>query len=360
MEENNKLKQELSVFEPMAAMLEGLKHQYDIVHTAETKEGYAVLKDGVKDVGKVVRAIEKARKEKKSFYLETGRAIDRKAKEVTFLFSEILGPMKALKKEKDDEVARIKAERIAKLQARIDKMNDAPALAQGKGSEEISEVINDIASVETATGFYELTHEATVVRSKVLEQLSNMLAISLSFEESEKARKELEVKQKVERAERAFKDLINEVKMTLIDVVGKDSDTIKNTLRLISARVFEGFDSAQIKEILIVRNQVVNKLGAMLENTLKGEEEREKLRLKQEKAGAESPVIETMSRQDQADKDKLDNGRALRSKTNDRIAEKLAETEASLIKYADLSRFDAKNVVAAIHSASIANVRMDF
>jgi len=265
---NENLQKELSVFDPMAALIEGLTHKYEIVHDTSTVDGLQLVKDGIKDVGKVVRDIEKARKDKKSFYLQSGKAIDAKAKEVTIPFAELLAPMKTAKQQEDEKIARAKQERIDKLQAKVNAIRNSVEFAQGKDSQAISKIIEEVDAIDPEDGFYELQHEAIVTRNNVLSQLATMLTEKLNFEESEKVRLELEEKQRIDGEIRAVENAINQHKAIPSAYVGESSEVIEAGLdALLSGDLH--MDSNE--EVAAAKATTVGKLRIMLDDALKME-----------------------------------------------------------------------------------------
>lgn len=265
---NETLNKELSVFDPMVALIDGLSHKYEIVHDAKSKEGYALIKAGIKDVGKVVRDIEKARKDKKSFYLESGRAVDAKAKEVTVPFTGLLEPMKKAKQEEDARVAKIKQDRIDKLQLKIDEIYNAIDDAQGKASDEISSVIEKVEAINPEEGFYDLTHEAIVARSKMLSQLATMLTEKLAFEESERNRVALEEKQRIADEKKEVDDQVNGYKSIPGEYIGDTSENISLKIRYLKAIVIKEYSFDYSKDINLAKAGAIEKLEIMLKDSI--------------------------------------------------------------------------------------------
>jgi len=268
---NKTLQSELSVFDPMLALIEGLTHKYEIVHDTTTVDGYALVKAGIKDVGKVVRDIETARNYKKSINLKSGKPIYAKAKEVTLPFSDLLAPMKAAKKIEDDKIAKAKQERLDKLQAKVDAIRNSVEFAQGKSSSDISKVIEEITNINPEDGFYEMQHEAIVVRNKTLTQLTTMLTEKLNFEESEKVRLELEEKQRLADEKNTLNECINYYKSIAGEFIGDTSDNIGLKLRQLKADVIKEYSFDYSKDINTAKDEAISKLTIMRGDALKME-----------------------------------------------------------------------------------------
>lgn len=231
---NEKIENELKVFSPMEALTAEFKHKYDIIHDATTKEGYELVKAGIKDIKSIVKRVEEARVDKKSFYLESGRAIDKRAKEVTLPFTNLIEPMKLEKKKEDDRVAKVKAERLEKLNAKISEFSKIVDSSQGESSEFISTSIEKVTAIDPESGFFELRHEAIKERARALQTLSTMLQEKLAFEKAERERKELEEKQRLANEEAAIEKKVSEINNMVVDSVGCTSVEIQKSLDQIS------------------------------------------------------------------------------------------------------------------------------
>lgn len=117
----DKLAGELRVFDPVTAGLEKTKQSASalVVKDKDDIEGYKLVKSfRKKTIRKLIRKVSDERKKVKRFYLEAGRAIDARAKEVT---DELLAAEQiCLDKEKvvEDEIKRIEEEHKEKLKQR--------------------------------------------------------------------------------------------------------------------------------------------------------------------------------------------------------------------------------------------------
>lgn len=88
--------------------------------TADTPQGYELVRLAIGDLRNARVAIEKRRKELKADSLEYGRKVDAVAKHLTEKIEAIEQPLKAAKATVDDEKARIKAEQEAAAQRVIE------------------------------------------------------------------------------------------------------------------------------------------------------------------------------------------------------------------------------------------------
>jgi len=177
------------------AALAALREKYQVVPDVNTDEGYAFVKDGIKELTGLRTKLEAARKREKEPYLQAGRIIDAEAKRITEQLVQLEDPMKAAKKEVDDRIERERQARIARLQAKVDAIIAMPASVRGKSSTEISDMLDRVGEIDATHDFYDLTKEAIAARDTAMDELTRMLTERLAFEASEAERRKLEAEQ---------------------------------------------------------------------------------------------------------------------------------------------------------------------
>ncbi|MDH1341873.1 DUF1351 domain-containing protein [Ectopseudomonas oleovorans] len=187
----------IAVFNQTDAALAALREKYQVVPDANTEDGYAFVKEGIKELTTLRTRLEGVRKEVKEPYLQAGRIIDAEAKRITTELTTLEEPMKAAKKEVDDRVERERQERIARLQAKVDAIKAMPGQVRGKSSQEIEAMYDRVGEIDATHDFFDLTREAVAARQAALDELTQMLTERLEFEVNEKARLQAEA----ERAE---------------------------------------------------------------------------------------------------------------------------------------------------------------
>lgn len=187
----------IAVFNQTDAALAALREKYQTVPDANTDEGYALVKNGLKELTGLRTRLEAVRKEVKEPYLQAGRIIDAEAKRITAELVALEDPMKAAKKEVDDRIERERQERIARLQSKVDAIKAMPGHVRGKSSQEIESMLDRVGEIDAMHDFYDLTREAVAARQAALDELTQMLGERLEFEVAEKAR----IKAEEERAE---------------------------------------------------------------------------------------------------------------------------------------------------------------
>lgn len=204
---------DVAEFKQTDAALSHLREKYSAIPDANTTEGYDFVKAGVKELTGLRTAIEAKRKEIKAPYIAAGQIIDAEAKRIIEAIQVIEEPLKVIKKEVDDREKRIKEERLARLNFKINSIRSNVAVARGLSSAEIAELISSVDAIDATQDFYELTHEAVNARAETLKELGEMYQRQLSFEESERVRLEEEAKRKELEKEREVDQRINNLKM---------------------------------------------------------------------------------------------------------------------------------------------------
>lgn len=182
---------EVTEYSATNAALAMLKQKYSEVPDANTEEGYAVIKAGIKELTGLRTSLEAARKREKAPYLQAGKIIDEEAKRITDELVALEDPMKAAKKVVDDRVERERQERIARLQLKVDAIKGMPAQVRGKSSGDIAAMIDRCGEIDTAHDFYDLTKEAQAAQQASMDELTQMLTDRLAFEQAEQQRNQL-------------------------------------------------------------------------------------------------------------------------------------------------------------------------
>lgn len=192
---------EVDEYSQTNAALAMLREKYSVVPDANTEEGYALVKTGIKELTTLRTSLESARKREKEPYLQAGRIIDAEAKRITEELVKLEDPMKAAKKEVDDRIERERQERIARLQMKVDAIKAMPAQVRGKSSAEIAEMLDRVGEIDAMHDYYDLTKEAVAAREAALNELTQMLTDRLAFEAAEEERRKLEAQLAEQKAE---------------------------------------------------------------------------------------------------------------------------------------------------------------
>lgn len=191
-------------YDEFRAKLDEVKDACNFIPDVTTDDGYNKSKRVSLDVGKLITAIEKTRKEKKSYFLEGGREVDKQAKSIVSELEAFQLPHKEAYKELDNLKKEREAQRKADLERRVEYIRTlADNLAESHSSE-IMNAMNAMQS-EECEGFQEYTEHALKARNQARKDLSALYQKTLKAEqdaaELEKLRKLAEEKAQQEREE---------------------------------------------------------------------------------------------------------------------------------------------------------------
>lgn len=192
----------IAVYQKIEGMdLPTLQVTYAELPDIETEEGYAFISAGVKEMKRLVSAVEKARKAEKAQILIDGRAVDAEAKKIDTLVRGLSLPYIEAKKEYDGRKQREKEKLEAEIQEKLAAMRGTVERAVNQSSSIISDLINEVGEVDVSHGFYAHTSTAAKLRDETLSKLTEMLGQAIQAEQAaaelEALRKEKE-KQKQE------------------------------------------------------------------------------------------------------------------------------------------------------------------
>ena len=184
--------------------IEALRVKYANPKRPESKEELAVLGKGINEVRKLRTTVEKRRKELKAEALAYGRMVDSTAKNITSKLLEIEEPMKAIKKEIEEEEERREAERVRDIKEKMETMRGLPLKASCMEVEGISSMIENLLSWEiTCWEFGEFKLDAQKIKETAIAALNEILTRKKEDEENrkraEQARLEAEERMKAAR-----------------------------------------------------------------------------------------------------------------------------------------------------------------
>lgn len=210
---------------------------------ADTDDGYAFLRDGIKVLTKYRTGLDAKRKELKDPLLEAGRTLDAEAKRITAELKALEDPMKAKKQEKDEREKRKKEERIARLQKKVDSLKAYADNARGKSSDEIAALIEELDAIDTENDFYDLTTEACTAKRETLDTLSELYTDRLSYERAEDERIEQERINAELRAKQERSSKLSAIESTPLEFMGKSASEIRQKRNTLKAQAAEEQDA---------------------------------------------------------------------------------------------------------------------
>ena len=199
----------ITEYDEIRAKLDEVKDAANFIPDVTTDEGYTKSKRVSLDVGKLLTALDKARKDKKAHYLEGGRQVDSQAKSIREELEQYQEPHKLAYKELDNLKKEREAARKAELESRVSEIAALPDNMRESHSDEIKMALESL-QVEECLDFYEYTEQALKARNASKTALSEMFAAKLKAEaeaeELERLRKESEARAIKDREEAIKKE----------------------------------------------------------------------------------------------------------------------------------------------------------
>lgn len=196
-------------YDEVAKQIDEVKEYSNFIPNTTTKEGYEKSKRVSLDIGKLLTALEKTRKDKKAFFIEGGKQVDSQAKSIAKQLEEMQAPHKLAYKELDNIKKKMEADRKQKLEDRIEMMRLLPENMSESSSEEIKLAMNDLAN-ESCEDFQEYTAQALKTRNASQEAMSLLLTKVIKADKDAIELAELREKQRIqeqkERDERIAKE----------------------------------------------------------------------------------------------------------------------------------------------------------
>lgn len=175
---------------------------------ASTPEGYEQIKEANKVLTKTRTSLKTAKDTVKAPFLTITRKIDAEFKTVNQTLEDIQEPWKKAKQDEDERAERVKQERIARLQKKVDDILAFQVKARGVSSGEIAELLNEVELIDAENDFYDLTQEAIKAKAETVEFLDRAFDERLQWEQSEAERVKLEAEKAALEAEKRVSDAL--------------------------------------------------------------------------------------------------------------------------------------------------------
>ena len=134
--------------------IEKAKNLANFIPDVSSADGYEKSKRVSLDIGKALTSLESARKDRKAYFLEGGRAVDLQAAEIKEELQALQLPHKSAYQELDTLRKEREAARVAELAARVERMANMAANMAESSSDEISQAVDDIRGDE-CLNYYE-------------------------------------------------------------------------------------------------------------------------------------------------------------------------------------------------------------
>ena len=183
------------------------KESANFIPDVSDSDGYDKSKRVSLDIGKILTALDKTRKEKKAYFLQGGRDVDSQAKEIREELEQMQLPHKEAYKQLDAEKKEREQKRKDELQSRVDEMLFLVEGLADSCSDEIKAAIEHVQANE-CLDFYEFTESALKTRNKAVKELSELFAKTLQAEKDAEelaALKAADEKRKQQEREDAIK-----------------------------------------------------------------------------------------------------------------------------------------------------------
>ncbi len=188
-------------YDEFQAQIDEVADICNFIPDVSTKDGYDKSKRVALDVGKVLTALEKSRKDKKADSILIGKAIDSDAKGIKAKLEAIQEPHKLAYKQLDNEKKEREQARIDELQKGVAIMRELPESLSEADSGSIAGALEEM-NAEECLNFYEFSADALKARNYARTELAKMYAKAL---QTEKDAAELD-KLRKSQAEQAIKD----------------------------------------------------------------------------------------------------------------------------------------------------------
>jgi hypothetical protein len=317
-----------------------IKDTCNFIPDVTTDEGYQKSKRVSLDVGKVLTALEKKRKELKADALEFGRKVDSEAKSIKEELESFQLPHKEAYKELDNLKKQREADRKAELERRVAEIKDLPELMRDSSSDEIKMALESLA-VEECLDFYEYTELALKARNASKTALGDMFGEALKREQEAidlaRLRKEEEERKQREREE--------QIRQEEAEKARKEQERLEAEKAAAELREKEAERAAAAAE------------KARVEAEEKAKRDAEEAKRMAEAAAERAAQIareEEIARQER-EKREAEEAARKREESKRHVSRIRKEAKEDLMALG-VSEEQAKDIVLAIHNAKIANI----
>jgi colicin import membrane protein len=180
----SKLDNPVVEYDEFRVKMEEVKDACNFIPDMTTDDGYAKSKRVSLNVGKVLTALEKRRKEAKAESLEYGRKLDSEAGVIADELHQFQLPHKEAYRELDTLRKEREEARKSKLEQRVRDMRDLPDLMRDSDSEGIKVALERLIDNE-CLDFYEFTGPALKARDASRTALADMFSKKLQHEKEQ-------------------------------------------------------------------------------------------------------------------------------------------------------------------------------
>lgn len=265
----------IAEYDEIANKLDEIKEYSNFLPDVSTDDGYQKSKRVSLDIGKVKTSLEKARKDKKSFFIEGGKQVDTRAKLILKKLDTMQLPHMEAYKELDNLKNEREAKRKQELEERVSFMRNMPELMSESSSDEITGAMNDL-NQQDCEGFYEFTSAALKARNDSVKALGELLAKVLTAEKDAEELVELRKLQALRDQKDRDDKIALEAKLKAEAIAKENEDRIERE-----------------KQEAINREEQAKQAQANAERQVAEAEEREKLAAQQAQEQQKQHAINT-------------------------------------------------------------------
>jgi len=328
---------EIAEYDEFRAKLNEVKEACSFIPDVSTDEGYKKSRRISLDVGKVLTALEKARKDKKAHTLELGRAIDSDAKRIAAELEELQLPHKAAYKELDNLKKEREQRRKDELEERVRTIRELPEAMQDSDSSGLKMALESLQE-EECLDFYEFTEQALKARNASKESLAKMFADKLKQEKdaaelAELRKKQAEQEQK-DRDERIAREAAAQAEQEAADAKAAEQRAIDLAAAAVRQR-----DAVEVEAKWQADLAEERRIAAEAQAKIAAEQAAENARKAKEAA-------------EQAENEKRE--------ANKKHVGKIRKEAKESLMALGIDEAMAKKVVLAIHNGDIKNVSINY
>ena len=320
-------------YDEIRAGIDKVKDACNFIPDVSTKEGYDKSKRVALDHGKLLTALEKIRKERKSYWLEGGKQVDAQAKAIAAELEAAILPHQEAYRTKDKERKEREAARVAELETRVESLRNLPDDMRESSSDEIMCAMRAL-DAEECLDFYEFTKVALEARNSSKEKLASLYTQTKKREddqaELDRLRKESEERARAEHEEQIKREAAAKAE-------AEKQEAIRLQQQAEQARI-----EAEKAKIEAEKRAI----------------EQEKIAKKQAEESAERARLEEVARQE-AEAKRIADEDAAREANKKHVGNIRKQAKDALI---DLGANEAlaKKIVLAINSGGIPNVSIKY
>jgi hypothetical protein len=343
-------------YDEIRAKLDEVKEAADFIPDVSNDEGYNKSKRVSLDIGKLLTALEKKRKDKKAYFLQGGRDVDSQAKTIAEELEAYQAPHKIAYKEYDDAKKQREKERKRRIEERVEYLENLPEIMRDSKSEEIKLAL-DKANDEECLDFYEYTERALKARNKAQIELADLYDRARQYEHDQAELKRLQ-KEAAERAEREHEEMIRREAAAKAEAEKKAAEERERLAKEAEERAKQEAIEAEerARQAAIQADQQAK---AAEEQRKRDAEEAEKRRIEAEKVAAEAARQAEIKRQ-QEEQERIRREQEQREANKRHVGDVRRKAKEALIAECGLSEDVAKKVILAINSKKIPNVTIQY